>query len=114
MEEDLRRPLDEALLEAARHPRAFERARHAGRPVFLRRAIRPGWRAKLPLYVLWCEDCGRYTVTHPAGYGRIHCAGCRRHEKVMTWQRFRDKPVGAGYAYLLAIIFLLLAACLRW
>ncbi len=112
MEAVPQRPRDEASIEAARHPRVFECARRIGRPVFLRRALRPGWRAKLPLYVLWCEDCARYTVTHPAGYGRIHCAGCRRHEKVMIWQRFRDKPVGAAYAYILAIIFLLLAACL--
>lgn len=93
-----------------RHPRAFSRSRRTGRPAYLGRERRPGWRAALSLYVLWCEECGVHTVTHPAGYGRIHCRACRRHGKVMTWQRLRDKPVGAAAAYVLAIIFLLLAA----
>ncbi len=91
------------------HPRSFLRARRSGRPVYLRRERRAGWRSPLPLYALWCEDCGRFTVTHPAGYGRIHCAGCRRHEKVMTWQRLRDKPVAVAAAYALAIVFTVIA-----
>lgn len=93
-----------------RHPGAFLRARRSGRPAYLCRERRPGWRAALPLYVLWCETCGIYSVTHPAGYGRIHCRGCRGHEKVMTWQRLRDKPLGVAAAYALALVFLLLAA----
>ncbi len=93
-----------------RHPRAFLRSLRSGRPAYLRRERRPGWRGPLPLYVLWCADCGIYTVTHPAGYGRIHCRGCRRHEKVMTWQRLRDKPVGVWLAYALAVLFFLIAA----
>lgn len=95
-----------------RHPRAFLRARRSGRPAYLRRDRRPGWRGTLPLYALWCEGCGIYTVTHPAGYGRIHCRRCRRHEKVMTWQRLRDKPVGVAFAYVLVVIFLILASAL--
>ncbi|MEY4745363.1 MAG: hypothetical protein RL272_1308 [Candidatus Parcubacteria bacterium] len=103
---------EEALVEEYRrmHARAFDRTRRTGRPAYLRRELRYGWRSRLPLYVLWCQDCRMFSVAHPAGYGRIHCRVCRRHEKVMTWQRFRDKPFGTAFAYAAAIIMLLLAA----
>ena len=90
------------------HPRAFRIARDTGRPKYLRRERRAGWRSKLPLYVLWCDDCGIYTATHPAGYGRIHCSRCRRKERVMTWARFRDRQA-VLLLYLLAGLLLLLS-----
>ncbi|HTM68727.1 MAG TPA: hypothetical protein VL426_05510 [Candidatus Binatia bacterium] len=100
----------ERTLDEYRHAyaAAFDRSRCTGRPAYLRRELRQGWRAKLPVYVLWCEDCGIHTVTHPAGYGRIHCRGCRRHEKVLTWVRFRDKQAPL-MLYLLAAALLVLS-----
>jgi len=90
------------------HPRAFRISRSTGKPKYLRKERRDGWRATLPLYVLWCGDCAIYTVTHPAGYGRIHCSRCRRKERVMTWARFRDKT-SVRVLYALAAILLLLS-----
>lgn len=92
----------------ATHPEAFGRTRRTGRPAYLRRERRPGWRAALPLYVLWCDACGVHTVTHPAGYGRIHCRRCRRREDVMTWARFRDKQA-RPLLYAVAALLLLLS-----
>jgi hypothetical protein len=68
-----------------------DKAKRKGKPVFLERQWRQGWSAALPLYLLWCQDCEVFTVTHPAGYGRIGCKNCRASQRVMTWNRFRDK-----------------------
>ena len=88
------------------YARKFARSRRTGRPAYLRRELRSGWRAKLPVYVLWCEGCGIYTVAHPAGYGRIHCSRCRRKERVMTWARFRDKhAIALLYAAAALLLF---------
>jgi hypothetical protein len=62
-----------------------------GKPIFLERQWRQGWNGPLAVYLLWCPDCRLHTITHPAGYGRINCRGCRYAARVMTWQRFRDK-----------------------
>jgi len=69
-----------------------EAAKRTGKPVFAGRCRRQSWRAELPLWVLWCAGCRLFTVTHPAGYGRISCRACRLNtHRVMTWQRLRDK-----------------------
>lgn len=102
MTEEGERSLEEYRRE---HASAFERSRRTGRPAYLRRERRRGWSATMPVYVLWCEGCAVHTVTHPAGYGRIHCRRCRRHEKVMTWARFRDKRA-VPLLYLLAAALL--------
>ena len=89
-----------------------DKAKRKGRPLFLCREKRPGWSARLPIYLLWCERCADFTVTHPAGYGRIHCRnrGCRTVSRVMTGRRFRDKMLPSIVFWFLAasILYLLL------
>ncbi len=68
-----------------------DKAKRKGTPLYLERQWRQGWSAALPLYLLWCAPCRSFTVTHPAGYGRIACKQCRESHRVMTWARFRDK-----------------------
>jgi hypothetical protein len=54
-------------------------AERKGRPIYLGTFRRPEHLGPLRHYLLWCEDCGRFQVTHPHGYGRrIECARCRR------------------------------------
>ena len=104
----------DSLEECMRHPRQFLAAMsRPGRPVYLRRVRRPGWRAHLPIYVLWCGDCERYSVTHPAGYGRIGCRHCRRYARVLTWARVRDKMLLHPLFILLCAIAALAVVALR-
>ena len=97
---------DEIDLDAFSREQATK-AYRTGKPVFLRKARREGWTGELPLYLLYCPACRLYTVTHPAGYGRIGCLHCRETTKrIMTPQRFRDKvarPVLRVLAWALAI-----------
>jgi hypothetical protein len=86
-----------------------EKAKKRNRPVFVGRVRRENWRADLPIYLRWCNDCTRYTACHPAGYGRITCQGCRDTMRVMTWQRFRDKVI-PPVRDLVLIFFVSLAA----
>ncbi len=73
---------------------AYARARASGKAIYLRRMKKDGWRAPLPIYVIWCDACQTHTESHLAGYGRITCASCRRHTvRRMTWRRFRDKEL---------------------
>lgn len=62
-----------------------DQAERTGQPVYFKDWQRPGWSAKLPLYVVWCRDCDDHTVTHPAGYkGRLHCKLCQKSLAVLN------------------------------
>lgn len=102
--------MDDESMEAERTaaPARFALARLIGRPVYLRRERRPGWRTALPIYVRWCDECLVHSVTHAAGYGRIHCRSCGDRIRVLTVARIRDKPVGIVLAYGAGALFLLL------
>lgn len=98
----------EIEIERRRAPARFAISRMIGRPVYLRHAKREGWRKRLPMYARWCDECRVHTVTHPAGYGRIHCRSCGDRARVLTIARIRDKPVGIVIAYGAGALFLLL------
>lgn len=92
----------------AKNERARVRAARTGKAVYLRHERKEGWRAALPVYVIWCDSCRTYTESHLAGYGRITCKGCRRHTvRKMTWRRFRDKELRPFIA--MAPFFVILA-----
>jgi hypothetical protein len=94
---------------AFRKERAYAAARRRGTAVFVGRERKEGWRAALPMYVIWCETCQRHTESHLAGYGRITCSQCRKHTvRRMTWARFRDKELRPFLA--MAPIFLAIGA----
>lgn len=71
--------------------RKYDQARRISYPVYLRHERRKGWTADLPIYVLWCEDCRKWSENYPAGHaGRIHCNGCRAYvalNVVAKWKR---------------------------
>lgn len=99
--------------EQLRHDVKFKMARVFGRPIKLRMDRQPGWTADLPIYVMYCDRCDLFSISHPAGYGRIHCDKCDDRKRVMTWPRFRDK-IFRGYIVpfmvavaLFSVIFLL-------
>lgn len=104
---------DDIERERLRAPARFALSRVVGRPIYLRRTLRDGWRRPLATYVRWCDDCDAFSVTHAAGYGRVHCRLCGDRMRVLTWARVRDKPVGIAIAYaagalLLALLWLYL------
>lgn len=105
--------------QGIRDERARSRARRTGGAMYLRRERRDGWRAALPIYVIWCEACQTYTESHLAGYGRITCSSCRRHTvRRMTWRRFRDKELRpfiavAPFFLLIGILGLVLVILIR-
>ena len=93
--------------------RALEKAREKpGKAVFACFERKQGWKAALPIYVLWCSRCKRSTETHPAGYGRITCDTCRYTARVQTWQRFRDKQAPSLLGYAIFIGTAMLAAAI--
>lgn len=98
---------DDVERERSRAPARFALARVVGFPVYLRHVRREGWRKRLPVYVRWCDECLVHTVTHAAGYGRIHCRACGDRARVLTLARIRDKPVGIALAYGIAGLLLL-------
>ncbi len=107
---------DEVLRYERAYAARFDAARRTGRPVFLCREQRPGWREALPLYVLCCRECGTLTVSHPAGYGRIDCRRCRVSVRIMTWRRFRDRVLTREritLAVVVAIVVLTIFTSLR-
>lgn len=96
------------MRQETRDERARARAMRTGKAVFLRKERKQGWRAALPVYVIWCDACRTHTESHLAGYGRITCAACRRHTvRRMTWRRFRDKELRPFLA--MAPFFILVA-----
>jgi len=74
--------------------RALEKAKQKpGTAIFACHERKQGWPKFLPIYILWCPRCKKGTETHPAGYGRISCDTCRYTDRIMTWERFRDKEI---------------------
>ncbi len=54
-------------------------ARKLDHPLLIGNLQRPGWNGRLPVYLIWCQECDVLTVTHPAGYaGRLQCKACNR------------------------------------
>jgi hypothetical protein len=99
---------DEAVeAQRLRAPARFALSRVINVPVYLRRERRDGWHRPLPVYVRWCDGCGVHSVSHAAGYGRIHCRSCGDRARVLTWARVRDKPIGIALAFALAAASLL-------
>ncbi len=82
---------NDVAAEERRYPKRFRMARLFGYPMFLRQEQLQGWSGRLPIYVRWCGDCERFSVTPSAGYGRMYCACCRASQRIMTWHRFRHK-----------------------
>lgn len=74
--------------------------------------LRPGWKAPMPLYVIWCHGCRYGTVTHPAGKGRVSCRLCSDGRRVWSSWKTRNyvvRPLLYALPFVLVILALILA-----
>lgn len=71
---------------------AWDRAKsRPWNPIYIRHEQRPGWSAQLPIYVIWCDDCQKWSEMNPQGYsGRIHCRGCKNYVALNATPAFKQ------------------------